>query len=131
MILRLPLLSLLLLAAPALAGETQMTPEDFEAWSTGKTLTYSVSGSLWGSEAHLSGRETLNETDDGTCEPGRWFADGDDICFAYQTAPGPYCWRFLRDGDQVLAVYADDDTSPRFVVTASDAPLSCSPGVGV
>lgn len=108
-----------------------MTAAEFEAWSTGKTLTYSVEGSLWGSEAHQAGRETLNETDDGTCEPGRWFPRGDDICFAYLSAPGPYCWRFLREGDQVTALYADDPTSPLFSVVASDAPLSCSPGVGV
>jgi hypothetical protein len=121
---------LILFACPALA-ETPMTAAEFEAWSTGKTLTYSISGSLWGSEAHQAGRSTMNETDDGTCEPGRWFPRGDDICFAYQTAPGPYCWRFLRDGDQVLAHDADDDTSPLFSVTVSDAPLSCLPAVGV
>ena len=49
------------------------TPEAFDAWSTGHTLDYFYSdGTLWGSEAHYSGRATTDEAEDG-CREGRWF----------------------------------------------------------
>jgi hypothetical protein len=135
------LLILSLSALPALSplpagAETVMSAAEFEAWSTGKTLTYAQGGAVWGSEAHLAGRATEDQDDDGTCRSGQWFPQADMICFAYADSPGPYCWRFLRDGDEVIAEVADDGDSEdgdsaRYSVTLSDAPLDCTPRVGV
>jgi hypothetical protein len=116
----------LTLSAPALA-ETQMTAAEFEAWSTGKTLDYFDAGQFWGSEQHLAGRATVDADAGGACQPGRWSPQGDDICFVYAASPGPHCWRFLKDGDTVIAEYLNDPDSPRYTVSLSDAPIPCSP----
>jgi hypothetical protein len=123
----------LLLAFPAAASaETPMTAAEFETWSTGRTLDYFVDGSFWGSEMHLAGRSTLDADAGGPCNAGRWYPQGDDICFVYDASPGPHCWRFLRDGGLVFAEYLNDPESPRYSVSLSDAPIPCpGPDVGV
>jgi hypothetical protein len=124
-------LALCLFATAALA-QTPMTADDFETWSTGKTLDYFDGTSFWGSEQHMAGRATLDADASGACLKGSWYPRGDDICFVYELSPGPHCWRFLRDGDMVFAQLIDDPDAPRFSVTLSDAPISCiGPDVGV
>lgn len=124
--------ALCLACLPAAAGaQTPMTSTEFEAWSTGKTLEYYVDGSLWGSEMHLPGRTTVDADAGGACRSGRWYPAGDDICFVYDTSPGPYCWRFLMEGNQVFAEFVGDPLPGTISVTPSDAPIPCDPGVGV
>jgi len=123
---------LCLLCLPAAAdAETRMSSAEFEAWSTGKTLEYYVDGKLWGSEMHLSGRATLDADAGGTCRSGRWYPAGDDICFVYDASPGPYCWRFLKEDDQVMAEYVGEPLAESISVMPSDAPIPCAPAVGV
>lgn len=122
----------LCLAATGAFAETPMTAAEFEAWSTGKTLDYYIDGELWGSEQHLEDRATLDADLDGPCIAGRWSPRGDAICFAYDGSPGPHCWRFLRDGDQVWAEILNEGDSARFLVQTTEAPLACpGPDVGV
>lgn len=123
---------LCLLCLPAAAGaETRMTSAEFESWSTGKTLEYYVDGKLWGSETHLSDRATVDADAGGACRSGRWYPAGDDICFVYDASPGPYCWRFLKDGDQVMAEYVGEALAESISVMPSDTPIPCTPAVGV
>jgi hypothetical protein len=117
---------------PAAAGaQTLMTSAEFEAWSTGKTLEYFVDGSLWGSEMHLADRATVDADAGGACRSGHWYPVGDDICFVYDSSPGPYCWRFLKADEQVFAEYVGGTLPGSISVTLSDAPIPCTPGVGV
>ncbi len=54
------LLALVLIAAtPALAADAPMTAAEFEAYATGKTLTYAVGGEVYGAEQYLPGRRVL------------------------------------------------------------------------
>jgi hypothetical protein len=120
------------LSGPALS-ETLMTAEEFEAWSTGRTLDYFDAGTYWGSEQHLPGRRTVDTDGDGQCRKGIWFPEDDAICFQYPTIDGQFCWHFWREGDQVTAktVESDPEIAP-YAVTLSDAPPSCQgPEVGV
>lgn len=120
------------LAALPVQAETPMTAAEFEAWATGHTLEYYAGGALWGSEQHLPGRATLDADADGPCNQGSWKPQADMICYSYNVSPGPHCWRFLRDGDQVLAEIAGDPTAPRYSVRRTDQPLACpAPDVGV
>jgi hypothetical protein len=119
------------LATPALA-ETPMTAAEFDAWSSGHTLDYYDNGTLWGSEQHLPGRATLDADAEGPCHKGKWYSQGTDICFIYDVSPGPHCWRFLKDGDQVLAQSLEDPAAPLYSVRRTAAPLACpGPDVGV
>jgi hypothetical protein len=126
-------LALALLCAASTASAQPMTAEDFDRWSTGRTLDYYVDGIFWGSEQHLPDRQTRDSDGDGHCRAGEWFAEGDAICFLYQDAPGTHCWRFRRDGTTVIAeILGSDPAGPLITVIPSDRPLACSgPQVGV
>jgi hypothetical protein len=122
----------LMLCAGAAEAQSLMTPEEFEAWSTGQTLDYWIDGAYWGSERHLEDRKTRDADADGACREGRWFPKDGMICFVYMGDPGEHCWLFFRDGSRVLAEVADAENGLSTEVTLADAPLSCiGPDVGV
>lgn len=129
-----PRLALLLLslASPALA-QTPMSPAEFEAWSTGKTLSYSIGGDILGSEAYFPGRTVRDADTGGPCIDGTWHAQGDAVCFVYPARDGVHCWTYWRDGAAVFAkplAAAPEDPPQR--VTEAASPLTCpAPGVGV
>ncbi|NJM83978.1 MAG: hypothetical protein HC844_17380 [Tabrizicola sp.] len=124
---------MLLLAAPGLRAETILTPEEFDALSVGKTLSYAQDGQIYGREMHFPGRQVRIAIPGRECGKGTWFARGTEICFVYEGLPNEHCWTFRRDGDRLLAHgSAANGDSPPSEVTLSDAPLSCpGPDVGV
>ncbi|MGL4236266.1 hypothetical protein [Tabrizicola sp.] len=125
-------LLLCLIGSPSFAQDF-MTPDEFDAWSVGKTLDYSVNGEVWGSETYLPGRKVLDADVGGPCVEGSWYAEGDAVCFVYPAREGVHCWRFWREGGQVMAQYlsATPDDPPQ-LVTVADGPLQCpGPDVGV
>lgn len=123
----------LLLSTQFAAAQTPMTPDEFEHWSTGKTLDYSVDGEVWGSEAYFPDRRVRDADTGGPCRDGFWYSEGDAVCFVYPAYDGTHCWHYWRDGDQVLAkpVQATPEDAPQ-VVTPAASPLACpAPDVGV
>lgn len=121
------------LLASAASAQTAMTPEEFEAWATGRTLDYTVDGRVWGSEAYLPGREVMDADTGGPCRSGHWYPKVGAVCFVYRDLPGEHCWRFWREGDGVWArpLTADRD-APAQSVTPAAGPLAClGPDVGV
>lgn len=125
-------LALFLGLATAAPAQELMTPDDFDAWSTGQTLDYYLDGTYWGSEAHYPGRTTTDELEDG-CHAGRWFPQDGAICFEYDYSEDRACWFFWRDGDTVTAKTTDaaPEVMP-YVVKPSQNPLNCpGPDVGV
>lgn len=120
-----------LCTAPALA-ETPMTAEEFDAFSLGKTLDYSIDGQLYGSEMHLPGHRTRDADVGKACHDGTWFAEGDQICFMYGADPKHYCWRFWRQGDGLLAQPSGSPDATPSDVTIATTSLTCpGPEVGV
>lgn len=122
----------LCLLASAASAQTPMTPEEFETWATGRTLDYAVDGNIWGSEAYLPGREVMDADTGGPCRSGHWYPKGGAVCFVYDGLPGEHCWRFWREGDEVLArALSADRDSPAQSVTPAAGPLVCpAPDVG-
>jgi hypothetical protein len=117
------------LALPA-AALTPLSAEEFEAYSTGRTLDYWVGGTYWGSERHFPGRRTLDADAGGACREGEWFPKDDMICFVYAGVAGEHCWRFFRDGERVRAEVAGAGGFSA-EVTLADQPLPCpGPDVG-
>lgn len=123
----------LCLITTASQAETPMSAEEFDAWSLGKTLDYSVNGEVWGSETYGPNRTTLDADVGGPCLDGTWFAQGDAICFVYAAREGQHCWRYWREGDAVFAKpLSDAPEDPPQRVTVADGPLDCAgPDVGV
>lgn len=126
------LAALVLVATPSLA-DGPMSPDEFDIWSTGKTLAYSVDGQIYGAEAYFPDRRVRDADTGGPCVEGRWYADGDAVCFVYPVFDGVHCWTYWRDGDAVLAKPVNAPAGdPAQQVTEAEAPLSCpGPEVGV
>jgi hypothetical protein len=126
-------LLVLLICPAALAAETPLSPQEFEARVTGKTLTYSSGGAAYGAEEYLKGRRVRWSFLDGECQDGRWYVAGEQICFIYDQIPEPQCWQFYTSGSRLLARFENDPARTELYETArADEPLMClGPKIGV
>ena len=119
-------------AFPALA-QTPMTAAEFEAYATGKTLTYARDGVIWGAEQYLKDRRVMWAFTEDECRTGYWYAQDAEICFVYEDRADPQCWLFYRASGGISAHYVGDDAgTPLAEVAQSTGPLSCAgPDLGV
>jgi hypothetical protein len=110
-----------------------LTPDQFDSLVTGRTLTFSRQGVLFGIEQYLPDRRSLWARDDGICQYGKWHSVGRDICFVYNGESGPHCWVFEEVDGKLTAFQAGEVSEDRLVVTdVTEAPLACTPpGLGV
>lgn len=126
---------LVLAALPclSLAAETPMTGADFEAYATGKTLTFSQSGQVYGAEQYLPGRRVLWAFKGDECRKGRWYEEAGQICFVYEHDLTPQCWTFWRGDTGLRAQFTGGTPGPDLSeVAQSPEPLLCAgPDVGV
>jgi hypothetical protein len=125
-------LSLPSLAEPVLA-DTVMTADAFEAYATGKTLTYAYGDQVFGAEQYLPGRQVLWAFKGEECRKGRWYEDAGEICFVYEDDGAPQCWVFYQDASGLRALFTGDpEGSELSEVEQSPEPLICAgPDVGV
>lgn len=88
-----------------------MTAEQFEAYVTGKTLTFStVEAGNYGVEQYLPRRRVRWSALDGDCIKGEWFPEGESICFIYTGDPRPKCWEVYQTPDGIRAEYTSSDS---------------------
>jgi hypothetical protein len=121
---------LMLAAAPT--GAEAIGADAFGALAEGRTLRFTLNGAPFGAEQYFGGRRTLWRFEGGECLEGRWWAEGELICFSYD---GPaQCWRFLERPSGFAAELVDGGAGPGFVLELSGidtAPLDCAgPYVG-
>ena len=130
-------LILCLLALPATAQEADidappLSIEAFEAYVTGKTLSYADQNGVWGTEQYLPNRRVVWAFTEDICQYGTYHAEGDQICFVYDNDPTPQCWTFWQGKDGLEALFAGDSATQLSEVKQSDEPLGCpGPDVGV
>ncbi len=129
-----------LTAALALASAVQaedargapMSAAEFDAYVTGKTLTYSQYGTVYGTEEYLPGRKVRWQVGDD-CQYGHWYERTGLICFTYEYDIGEYCWTFWRDDHGLSALATTDPPEAELseVQQTTDG-LTCPPlDVGV
>ena len=125
--------SLILCPTILAAAENPMSAAEFEAYATGKTLTYSQFGQVYGAEQYLSDRRVLWAFKDDECREGRWYEEAGQICFVYEHDPTPQCWTFWKDEAGLNAQFEGDGPSSQLSeVAQSTEPLLCAgPDVGV
>lgn len=125
-----------LLALPlAGAGHAQslMTAEEFDDYTRGKTLYYGNGPEAYGAEIYLPDRRVRWSFLDGQCMEGKWYAQGDLICFTYDEHPEPQCWSFERGPQGLIARFENNPAiTPLFEATESTEEMLClGPKVGV
>jgi hypothetical protein len=128
---RLPIL-LLALATPAIA-DAPMTPSAFEAYATGKTLTYALDGQVYGVEQYLPGRRVIWAFKGDECHKGVWYEKAGQVCFLYENEADPQCWSFVQGAGGLRARFAGDpEGSELALVEENENALVCpGPDVGV
>lgn len=125
--------ALALTASAAEARDRRMTGAEFEAYATGKTLTYGMAGQIFGTEQYLPGRRVRWAFTESACRIGHWYEADGLICFVYEDRNTPQCWEFWRDAGGLRARFAGDPNGTELSeVRQSPGPLSCpGPEVGV
>lgn len=112
-------------AVPAVASEP-MSVAEFEAYVTGKTLTYTSNGVPYGVEQYLSGRRVLWQYLDSDCQAGEWYPDGELICFVYDAIDGPQCWTFFEEPTGLRALFMNEPGQTELYETNErEQPLIC------
>ena len=109
------------LAAP-LQADTLMDGPAFDAYVTGRTLTFGLpDGQSFGVEQYLPDQRVIWSPLDGTCTDGEWFEDGPLICFLYENDPEAKCWFVYRTDTGIRAEFANTPGST-ILFEAQDAP---------
>ncbi len=110
---------------PGRLGPAVTAPE-FDAYVTGKTLTWSLGAKVWGTEEYLANRRVQWASAPEDCKLGSWYAEGDRICFAYGGDDNPACWIFRAGPQGLTADLQGADAPLRLNETAqSDKGLPC------
>jgi len=122
-------LALCLLAPPAAALDAAA----FDALTRGRTVIYSIDGRFHGMERHYGDRRVEWAFSDGECFAGRWYEEGDRICFVYENLDGPQCWQFDAAPGGFDATFVGDDVpGTTYSARVTDEPMTCTgPRVGV
>ncbi len=109
-----------------------MTGAEFEAYTLGKTLTFSANGTIYGAEEYLPGQQVRWAFDQDSCMDGYWFEQNDNICFNYEDGRPTQCWQFFLEQDKLRAVFQGASDTELYEAHKTDAPMSClGPQVGV
>jgi len=126
-------LTILCLSTTAAGAQTPMSPAEFEAYATGRTLTYAEGGVIYGIEEYLPNRRVRWAFVNDECREGYWYEQDNDVCFVYENNPVPQCWSFSRGDNGLIARFLNaDDGREIYEAQQSDEPLRClGPDVGV
>ncbi len=114
------------------SSETIVTPQEFEALTTGNTLYFERNGRFFGAEQFYTRRRSLWMNGAKECLDGEWFAKNDLICFDYGTERDPQCWHFIeRSGQYSARAEGESAEFDIHLYNIDKTPLDCKgPAVG-
>ena len=117
----------------ALLAETPLTGPEFDANTTGDTITYDYGNGLFGTEEYLPGGQVRWAFDGDLCIYGEWYQAEDQICFVYETDPTPACWLYFLEDGKIRGRYMGEGGGWEILESSRDGgPLPCAgPDVGV
>lgn len=124
--------SALLMLQP-LAAAAEISAEEFERYTDGKTLSYAWRGQEFAQEQYLPDRQVIWSVMGGECHNGRWYEQAGQICFVYEYDPEPKCWDFKVGETGLHAVPQPGGEEDALDETAqSPTPIRCpGPDLGV
>jgi hypothetical protein len=125
-------LSLLLASLSPAFAQDPLDAAQFDAATTGKTFYYSSEGQPYGAEEYLKDHRVRWSFLDGHCQTGKWWQDGEHICFAYDQSTAVHCWTFTQGPSGLIARLAGDPPGRDLYEMRQNAePLFClGPEVG-
>ncbi|WP_298861421.1 hypothetical protein [uncultured Sulfitobacter sp.] len=117
---------------PAFA-QSNMSAAEFDAYTRGKTLYYGNGAEPYGAEIYLPDRRVRWSFLDGECKEGKWYEEGELICFTYDDRPEPQCWSFQIGPKGLIARFENDPAiTPLYEANESTEELLClGPKIGV
>jgi len=121
-------------AVTPVRADTPMNADEFDAYVTGRTLTFSHQGQPYGIEQYLPERRVLWAFIGDQCAEGIWYQREDMICFVYDHNPDEQCWHFYATGSGLRGVFVGPDGpgTELYEVKNAGAELACqAPGLGV
>jgi hypothetical protein len=121
-------------ATPLLADDqTPMTEAEFDAYVTGKTLTYADGGTVFGTEQYKPNNKVVWAFSGDECRDGTWYEKNKQICFVYEDPNDPQCWLFFMAAGGMKAQFMGLGGSDLLSeVQQSSGPMPCAgPDVGV
>jgi hypothetical protein len=89
-----------------------MDASSFDAYVTGRTLTYRYPDGSTGTEAYLSDRRVMWSSRAGICQYGVWYESKGDICFRYDHDPLAKCWTFYNEPGGLRSIYTTNPPYP-------------------
>lgn len=110
-----------------------MGAEDFDRYTTGKTLFYGFDGTAYGVERYLPGRRVIWSFLDGHCQRGMWYEEAGQICFVYEENSTPQCWSFELSPEGLSARFQNDPQATELYESGdiNEEMLCLGPEVGV
>lgn len=134
-------LAFLLICLPALAAAQSelLDPTEFGANAVGQTYWFSENGVHYGAEQYFNDQTTVWQDREGNCKKGRWWAEDQAMCFAYEDDPSPDCWVMWETDDGRILIEslrplegADDRALVLELIRRTPLPISCTgPLLGV
>jgi hypothetical protein len=117
------------------AAGAGLDPSAFETLAEGHTLRFTRGGVPFGAEQFFAGRRSLWQYADGACAEGRWWDEGELVCFSYGPGSERQCWRFETGAAGISVRLATGASAPGALVLelagVDDRPLACpGPDVG-
>jgi hypothetical protein len=115
-------------AATPTLPQDRMTGAEFDAYVTGRTITFSTfDNPTYGIERYLAGRRVMWSTFDGTCIYGVWYESKGDICFRYDHKEEPQCWAITLGPAGLIGQFTNrPDGTIIYEQRDRDDPLICN-----
>lgn len=109
-----------------------LTAQEFDDYTRGKTLSYSMWGQEYGKEQYFANRRVVWAFSGEECHWGTWHEEAGNICFVYDDDPTLKCWQFVKGEKGLRATFLGDGSNTELAeVAQSTEGLGCpGPDVG-
>ncbi len=116
--------------AEQLSERPNISFEEWQALTDGRTVVYQIDGQTFGYEAYrTNSNRVLFQTNTGYCDSGTWAMQGPAFCFEWEES-GLDCFlhKELNGAIYVIGVVDGQPTEQiQKVARISDIPISCGP----
>ncbi len=114
-----------------LATAPDISYEDWQSMTDGKTVVYEIDGETYGYESYRGGDNVTIRLEDGSCIDGTWFMQQTAFCFDWQGGP-LNCFNHKRLDGAIYVIGLEDGVETADVQKVSriaEIPVFCGPAL--